>query len=120
MQNNLVHGSDSPENAAAEIALWFRPEELVSYQLADAAWVAGELSTCHHGRTTQSIQLAAHGASVLFVVTVLAVALVPVLEDNARQAGQDGTLLRVPPSWFARMAGAGSWWRLWPWAFLAC
>jgi nucleoside-diphosphate kinase len=41
VQNNLVHGSDSPENAAAEIALWFRPEELVSYQPVDMAWVAG-------------------------------------------------------------------------------
>jgi nucleoside-diphosphate kinase len=41
VQNNLVHGSDSPENAAAEIALWFRPEELVGYQPADAAWVGG-------------------------------------------------------------------------------
>src|SRR5262245_29148865 len=41
IQNNLVHGSDSPENAAAEIALWFRPEELVSYRLADTPWVAG-------------------------------------------------------------------------------
>jgi nucleoside-diphosphate kinase len=41
VQNNLVHGSDSPENAAAEIALWFRPDELVNYQPVDAAWVAG-------------------------------------------------------------------------------
>jgi nucleoside-diphosphate kinase len=41
VQNNLVHGSDSPENAAAEIALWFKPEELVSWQPADNAWVAG-------------------------------------------------------------------------------
>ena len=41
VQNNLVHGSDSPENAAAEIALWFKPEELVSYQPTDMAWVAG-------------------------------------------------------------------------------
>jgi nucleoside-diphosphate kinase len=41
VQNNLVHGSDSPENAQAEIALWFRPEELVSYQPVDSAWVAG-------------------------------------------------------------------------------
>src|SRR4249920_67500 len=31
VQNNLIHGSDSPENAAAEIALWFKPEELLSY-----------------------------------------------------------------------------------------
>jgi nucleoside-diphosphate kinase len=27
---NLVHGSDSLETAASEIALWFRPEELLS------------------------------------------------------------------------------------------
>lgn len=39
IQNNLIHGSDSPENAAAEIKLWFKPEELASYALADAAWV---------------------------------------------------------------------------------
>src|SRR2546423_7057158 len=42
VQNNLIHGSDSPENARAEIALWFRPEELISYQPADAVWVGGE------------------------------------------------------------------------------
>jgi nucleoside-diphosphate kinase len=41
VQNNLVHGSDSPENAAIEIALWFKPEEIVSYQPVDAPWVAG-------------------------------------------------------------------------------
>src|SRR5437764_6740705 len=41
VQNNLIHGSDSPENAAAEIQLWFRPDELVTFQPADAAWVAG-------------------------------------------------------------------------------
>ena len=28
---NLVHASDSPENAAAELALWFAPEELLDY-----------------------------------------------------------------------------------------
>jgi nucleoside-diphosphate kinase len=39
VQNNLVHGSDSPENAAAEIALWFKNEELVSFAATDAAWV---------------------------------------------------------------------------------
>ena len=42
VQNNLVHGSDSPENAAAEIKLWFRPEELVRYSPVDNAWVAGQ------------------------------------------------------------------------------
>jgi nucleoside-diphosphate kinase len=41
VQNNLVHGSDSAENAAAEIALWFNPEELIDYKPVDAAWVAG-------------------------------------------------------------------------------
>src|SRR5947209_3257394 len=41
IQNNLVHGSDSLENAATEIALWFRPEELVNYQPVDNPWVAG-------------------------------------------------------------------------------
>jgi nucleoside-diphosphate kinase len=39
VQNNLVHGSDSPENAAAEIALWFQPEELVKFAATDASWV---------------------------------------------------------------------------------
>jgi nucleoside-diphosphate kinase len=39
VQNNLIHGSDSPENAAAELALWFKPDELVSYSPVDATWV---------------------------------------------------------------------------------
>ncbi len=39
VQNNLVHGSDSVPNAAQEIALWFRPDELVDFQPTDAAWV---------------------------------------------------------------------------------
>jgi nucleoside-diphosphate kinase len=41
VQNNLIHGSDSPENAKGEIALWFRPEELVAYAPVDTPWVAG-------------------------------------------------------------------------------
>jgi nucleoside-diphosphate kinase len=41
IQNNLVHGSDSPENAATEIALWFKPEELVNWRPADHDWVIG-------------------------------------------------------------------------------
>ncbi|HWE38542.1 MAG TPA: nucleoside-diphosphate kinase [Isosphaeraceae bacterium] len=40
-QNNLVHGSDSPESAAREIALWFRPEELADASPVDAEWVLG-------------------------------------------------------------------------------
>ncbi|HLJ98242.1 MAG TPA: nucleoside-diphosphate kinase [Gemmataceae bacterium] len=41
VQNNLIHGSDSPETAATEIAIWFRPEELVKYRQADSEWVTG-------------------------------------------------------------------------------
>ena len=41
VQNNLVHGSDSPENAALEIGMWFRPDELVKYTPTDAAWTGG-------------------------------------------------------------------------------
>jgi nucleoside-diphosphate kinase len=36
---NLIHGSDSPEAAAHEIALFFRPEELLEWQPAAAPWV---------------------------------------------------------------------------------
>ena len=39
VQNNLIHGSDSPENAAMEISLWFTPAELVAYQPTDASWI---------------------------------------------------------------------------------
>jgi nucleoside-diphosphate kinase len=39
VQNNLIHGSDSTENAAAEISLWFGPAELVSWQPADSSWI---------------------------------------------------------------------------------
>lgn len=39
VQNNLIHGSDSAENAAAEIALWFDAKEQVSYAATDASWV---------------------------------------------------------------------------------
>lgn len=38
-QNNLVHGSDSPESAAREIALWFQPGEVVDYAIAGSQWV---------------------------------------------------------------------------------
>jgi nucleoside-diphosphate kinase len=41
VQNNLIHGSDSPENARSEIALWFKADELLDYQLVDAPWVLG-------------------------------------------------------------------------------
>ena len=41
VQNNLIHGSDSADNAKTEIGLWFRADELVKYQPADGAWVSG-------------------------------------------------------------------------------
>ena len=37
---NLVHGSDSPETAAAEIALYFKPEEILTERPIDARWIA--------------------------------------------------------------------------------
>ncbi|CCX10480.1 Similar to Nucleoside diphosphate kinase; acc. no. Q7Z8P9 [Pyronema omphalodes CBS 100304] len=36
---NVCHGSDSVENAKKEIALWFKPEELVSWKQASHNWV---------------------------------------------------------------------------------
>ncbi len=39
MGRNLVHGSDSPENGEAEIALWFKPEELVTWKRGTDAWI---------------------------------------------------------------------------------
>ncbi|XP_019621525.1 PREDICTED: nucleoside diphosphate kinase-like isoform X2 [Branchiostoma belcheri] len=36
---NLVHGSDSIENANKEIALWFREDEIVTYTAGQYDWV---------------------------------------------------------------------------------
>ena len=36
---NIVHGSDGPETATQEINLFFKPEELVNYNLATEQWV---------------------------------------------------------------------------------
>lgn len=38
-QYNLVHASDSPENAAFEIGLFFKPEEVLEYTRAPDAWI---------------------------------------------------------------------------------
>lgn len=38
-QMNLVHGSDRPEAARREIALYFRDDEICSYELTIAAWL---------------------------------------------------------------------------------
>lgn len=37
--HNLVHGSDSLETAEKEIALFFRPEEILSYKRDIDAWI---------------------------------------------------------------------------------
>ena len=39
VQNNLIHGSDSAENAVVEIDLWFPPSEILAYGLVDSQWV---------------------------------------------------------------------------------
>jgi nucleoside-diphosphate kinase len=36
---NLIHGSDSPETAEKELALFFRPQEMVDYARAVDQWV---------------------------------------------------------------------------------
>lgn len=36
---NLVHGSDSPENAEKEVNLFFRPEELVTWERSGDPWI---------------------------------------------------------------------------------
>jgi nucleoside-diphosphate kinase len=36
---NLVHASDSPENGAREVALFFRPEELLSWARDSDRWI---------------------------------------------------------------------------------
>lgn len=36
---NLTHASDSPENGAAEVALWFKPDELVTWDRPIDSWV---------------------------------------------------------------------------------
>ena len=41
MGQNLIHASDGPETAATELAIWFRPDELVSYEREIDRWVRG-------------------------------------------------------------------------------
>jgi nucleoside-diphosphate kinase len=36
---NLIHGSDAPETAKQEIALWFKDEELVNWQPHITPWL---------------------------------------------------------------------------------
>jgi nucleoside-diphosphate kinase len=39
--NNLVHGSDSPESAERELAIWF-PEGTVAWKRCDTVWAESE------------------------------------------------------------------------------
>lgn len=39
---NLIHGSDSEETAKEEIELYFRPDEIIDYELSDANWLYGK------------------------------------------------------------------------------
>jgi len=39
---NLIHGSDSPESAQREIELFFSPDEIIDYELTDAALLYGK------------------------------------------------------------------------------
>lgn len=36
---NLIHGSDAPETAQQEIALWFKEDELVNWQPSLLSWI---------------------------------------------------------------------------------
>ncbi|MPN38113.1 Nucleoside diphosphate kinase [bioreactor metagenome] len=36
---NIIHASDSPEAAAREIALFFKPEELIGWKDGNNGWI---------------------------------------------------------------------------------
>ncbi len=39
---NIIHGSDAPDTAEREIALWFAPHEIASWKPATVAWIYEE------------------------------------------------------------------------------
>ena len=39
---NLTHASDSVDNAKIEIDIWFRPDEVVTWDRANDAWIQGQ------------------------------------------------------------------------------
>ena len=41
-QYNLVHASDGPETARKEISLFFKPEEIVSYERVTDRWIVSK------------------------------------------------------------------------------
>jgi len=38
---NLIHGSDSPQSAEDEIKLYFQPDDIIDYRLANSHWLYG-------------------------------------------------------------------------------
>ena len=36
---NLTHASDSPENGEKEVSLWFKPDELVTWERPIDSWI---------------------------------------------------------------------------------
>lgn len=40
ISRNIIHGSDSIESAAREIAIYFKPEEILSYSKAGEEWLS--------------------------------------------------------------------------------
>jgi len=41
-RTNLIHGSDSRKSADFEINLFFKPEKIIDYELADKEWLYGK------------------------------------------------------------------------------
>ncbi|MCX6004723.1 MAG: nucleoside-diphosphate kinase [Chloroflexi bacterium] len=41
MEHNMIHGSDSVENAEKEISIFFKPEEVLTYTREIDRWVTG-------------------------------------------------------------------------------
>jgi nucleoside-diphosphate kinase len=41
LQHNLIHGSDSAENAVKEISIFFSPQEILNYHRDIDRWVTG-------------------------------------------------------------------------------
>jgi nucleoside-diphosphate kinase len=39
IEHNIIHGSDSPESAEREIAVFFRQDEILDYKNTAAAWL---------------------------------------------------------------------------------
>lgn len=40
ISRNVIHGSDSPESAEREIALYFKPEEILAYNKSGERWLS--------------------------------------------------------------------------------